>query len=130
MRRALICIFGVIVILLISAVIVTCLFPTTESLTTRDNNTAKERMRRCVFSIDSFKNINHRLPTVSEFDKIVNGNSGNLGNTDYIRDDKFLDFRIKLQVRNIDWSKNYVLGVWRGEWWEYYISSSQKYIID
>jgi len=87
-------------------------------------------MRRCVFSIDSFKNINHRLPTVSEFDKIVNGNSGNLGNTDYIRDDKFLDFRIKLQARNIDWSKNYVLGVWRGEWWEYYISSSQKYIIE
>jgi len=130
MRRALICIFGVIVILLISAVIVTCFFPTTESFTTRDNNTVKERMRRCVFLIDSFKNINHRLPTVSEFDKIVNGNSGNLGNTDYIRDDKFLDFRIKLQVRNIDWSKNYVLGVWRGEWWEYYISSSQKYIID
>lgn len=79
-------------------------------------------------TIDSFKVVNHRLPSVAEFHKIKHGNSPDLGNEDYIREEVFVDKDIKGAVKNMDWTNNYVLSVWRGEWAEYYISDGNKYI--
>jgi len=73
--------------------------------------------------IDTFKKSKGRLPTASEFTLI-----DHRANVDYIREERLVDNEIKSNVVGIDWSKNYVLWVWRGEWAEYYLSSSNKYI--
>ncbi|HEY4195789.1 MAG TPA: hypothetical protein VGM63_09660 [Mucilaginibacter sp.] len=81
-----------------------------------------------ISTIDSFKKINNRLPSVSEFGNIKHSKSDKLGNAEYIREDRYVSSDIKELVKNTDWSDNYVLAVWRGEWFEYYISKNHKYI--
>jgi hypothetical protein len=31
------------------------------------------------------------------------------------------------KFKNVDWTKNFAIGVWRGEWMEYYFSWSNSY---
>lgn len=78
--------------------------------------------------INNFKAINHRLPTVAEFSKLNGRDTNDLGNTDYIRNDRNLERKIKNRTKGMDWNKNYVLFVWRGEWAEYYISDGHQYV--
>ena len=35
---------------------------------------------------------------------------------------------IRDEVEDIDWSNEYVIAVWRGEWFEFYISEGERYI--
>jgi len=94
----------------------------------RDKDFITNEINPNIKTIDSFKFANHRLPTVAEFHKIKHGNSDNLGNANYVKQYKDVDDDVKSYVKNIDWSDNYVLGVWRGDWWEYYISYQHKYV--
>jgi len=89
----------------------------------KDNYFIKHEINPNIALIDSFKQIHSRLPTVNEFNAL-----NHRGNVDYIREEKFVDNDIIDEAKGINWSDNYVLWVWRGEWSEYYISSSHKYI--
>jgi len=91
----------------------------------KDKDFIKLSINPNIALIDSFKQIHHRLPTINEFNVI-----NHRGDVDYIREEKFVDNDIIDEVKGIDWSDNYVLSVWRGEWAEYYISSQHKYIIN
>jgi hypothetical protein len=94
----------------------------------KDKDFLKRRIDPGIATIDSFKTIHARLPSVKEFEKIKNGSASNLGSQNYIRNLSDVDAEIKSKVKDMDWSDNYVLAVWRGEWWEYYISRNHVYV--
>lgn len=94
----------------------------------RDKDFIKNSINPYIATIDSFKVINERLPTIEEFNKLKHGTSPNLGNAEYIRSEQFVDDEVKEYVKDIDWQHNYVLAVWRGEWLEYYVSTGKKYV--
>src|SRR5690606_5325060 len=92
--------------------------------------------------INNFKEIKNRLPTNREYytwqreyyndytsdltqkeDSLISG----LGRIQYIRKitDVVSDDKAKLSAA--DWSKDYAIAVWRGEWMEYYFSWSDTY---
>jgi hypothetical protein len=93
----------------------------------KDKAFIKEEFDPKIAVIEHFKADHHRLPEVSEYEQMVNGDSTTLGSS-YIRNIKQIDSEIKDQVKGVDWSNSYVLAIWRGEWLEYYISANQKYI--
>jgi hypothetical protein len=94
----------------------------------RDKDFIKNSINPYISTIDSFRVINQRLPTVQEFNEMKRGSSPNLGNAQYIRSEQFVDDEVKEYVKGIDWRHNYVLAVWRGEWLGYYISAGKKYV--
>ncbi|MEO3405375.1 hypothetical protein AAFN85_15805 [Mucilaginibacter sp. CAU 1740] len=96
--------------------------------TKKDRDFIKYQIDPNITTIDSFRSVNGRLPSVAEFERIKNNSTGNYGNQSYIREPKFVDAEIKDKVKDLDWNNNYVLAVWRGEWWEYYISRNHVYV--
>jgi hypothetical protein len=94
----------------------------------KDKDFIKQQINPNVVTVDSFKTINRRLPSVKEFEQIKQGNSGYLGNQIYIRDSNLVAKEIKEKVKGMNWANDYVIGVWRGEWMEYYISRNHEYI--
>jgi len=48
-------------------------------------------------------------------------------NAEYIRNDSIVVIDDRYKFKNVDWKKDYAIGVWRGEWAEYYFSWSDSY---
>jgi hypothetical protein len=104
----------------------------------KDKEFINKHIKPAVTLIDSFKKANSRLPTNAEFNELLYtslsiyeeynpyDSSEESLVTGYIRDQKNVPDEIKTQ--NVDWSNNYALAVWRGEWFEYYTSWDHKYI--
>ena len=73
--------------------------------------------------VEQFRRMHNRLPTNKEF----HSQSPQL-TVEYIRSQHDVPDEISTDTKGIDWSKNYVIAVWRGEWNEYYISHGEKFI--
>ena len=111
----------------------------------KDKRFIDEQIKPRVEFIDSFRKLNNRLPSQKEFkiwqyrflnhdyrkrplsDSLINEIESSLMDGDYIRNDSEMYDELKPYPKNIDWSKNYVLSVWRGEWNEYYTSWNNHY---
>ena len=74
--------------------------------------------------VENFKKTNGRLPTLIEFNSSLNIPSNEYET--YIRDPKFVPTEIAYEVQDLDWSNNYVIVIWRGEWFEFYISDRKR----
>lgn len=92
--------------------------------------------------IDSFKKSANILPSVKEYyswrkqlylikypnpDPKIDSNEPWLWDIQYIRDYLSLGNDLNPIPKNIDWGKNYALGVWNGDFWVYYTSWNNRY---
>ena len=91
----------------------------------KDRSFVDTKLKPVVHYVDSFRKANNRVPTEPEFDsakKIIPDIWGAdllPGKEDGLRDGAF--------PANIDWSKEYAIMVWRGDWAEYYYSWNKRY---
>ncbi|MBS7564152.1 hypothetical protein KHS38_07020 [Mucilaginibacter sp. Bleaf8] len=105
-----------------------CIWNDSSGQIARDKKFIENKINPHIALVNSFRVKYNRLPTVKEFN-YINGTSVNdLADTDYIRDDKSVPDEIRSRVKNWSWTNNYVIAVWRGEWWEYYLSKNNTYI--
>lgn len=89
----------------------------------KDQEFINTKLKPVVYSIEQFKIENKRIPTVEEFHEI-NRTPG----TEYFRSIENLPEDVQDEITSSDWEHHFVVAIWRGEWNEYYISFSDKYI--
>ncbi len=120
----------------------TAMFLETPRQIESDKQFVEKEIKPSVDFIKNFKTTNNRLPTNREYytwqreyhkdyssdltqqvDSLIPG----LGTKKYIRklNDVVSDDYGKF--KNADWTKDFAIGVWRGEWTEYYVSWSDSY---
>jgi len=107
-----------------------------------DKQFVEKEIKPSVDFIKNFKTTHNRLPTNREYytwrreyhkdyssdlTQQVDSLIPELGNKQYIRklNDVVIDDYGKF--KNTDWTKDFAIGVWRGEWTEYYFSWSDSY---
>jgi hypothetical protein len=96
-----------------------------------DKKFINRELRPSVDFVKKFKTINSRLPTTKEFDswereyyyKIKPGNFV----IQYLRGIESIDKDDLSKFKNADWTKDFAIAVWRGEWMQYYFSWSDNY---
>ncbi len=107
-----------------------------------DKEFVKNEIKPSVDFINNFKETKNRLPTNREYytwqrkyhndytsdltqkeDSLIPG----LGRIQYIRKITDIVSDDKEKLSGADWSKDYAIAVWRGEWMEYYFSWSDTY---
>lgn len=117
------------------------LFDTPEQMES-DKEFVKKEIKPSVDFIKDFKITHNRLPTNREYytwqrdyhndfssdltqkeDSLIPG----FGRINYIRKTTDLVSEDKEKLIDADWSKDYAIAVWRGEWMEYYFSWSDTY---
>ena len=122
---------------------------TTPKQIEKDKRFIEENIKPSVECIDSFRKLNKRLPSQREFkiyhyriyhhnfrkeisddslEKRIGSSIIDPPQPDYIRNDSDMPDELKPFPKSIDWSKNYALSIWRGEWNEYYTSWNNRYI--
>ncbi|MFA7380809.1 MAG: hypothetical protein WC150_10120 [Bacteroidia bacterium] len=108
----------------------------------RDKLFIEEEIKPSVDFIKNFKETNNRLPTKREYytwqrdyhkdyssdltqqvDSLIAGP----GTKQYIRKMNDVLSEDYSKFKNADWTKDFAIGVWRGEWTEYYFSWSDSY---
>ncbi|WP_018477464.1 hypothetical protein [Pontibacter roseus] len=108
----------------------------------KDKIFVEEELRPAVSFVKSFKKENNRLPSNREFytwerdyyndyssdlnqdaDSLVAG----LGRVQYIRNNSDIASDDLQKFKQADWDKDFAIGVWRGDWWEYYYSWTDSY---
>ena len=106
----------------------------------KDKSFIEKEIKPSVDFIKKFRKLNKRLPTNYEFykwerefnhdysvnffqdtDSLIQGRIG------YIRHRSDIESGEKEKFKNVDWSKDFALRVWRGEWNEYYFSWTDRY---
>lgn len=106
----------------------------------RDKSFIDTQVKPSIEFIENFRKQNFRLPTKTEYykwkivydkDYLINlkisKDSLVAENGEYIRSCRELPTEYTNECKNIDWSKNYMIAVWRGEWHEYYLSWRNAY---
>ena len=108
----------------------------------RDKTFIEEEIKPSVDFVKDFYSKNKRLPTNREFftwerdyykdytsdltlpvDSLIPG----LGRVQYIRQGSDVVTDDLDKFKNANWEKDFAIGVWRGDWWEYYFSWSDSY---
>jgi hypothetical protein len=120
----------------------TAMFLETPGQIERDKQFIEKEIKPSVDFINNFKVTNNRLPTNREYytwqreyhkdyssdltqqvDSLIPG----LGTKQYIRKLKDVVSDDYSKFKNADWTNDFAIGVWRGEWTEYYFSWSDSY---
>ena len=112
----------------------------------KDKRFIEDKIKPRVAFVDSFKKLNGRLPSQHEFkiwqhsflyhdcqtkpftDSLIREIDSCEMDGEYIRSENDIPDELKPLPKNIDWSKNYALYIWRGEWSEYYTSWNNHYL--
>lgn len=91
----------------------------------RDKAFIEQEIKPSVELVKSFRKQHHRLPTDKEFDSIATKHNGSVS---YIRQlSGIVTEEDEQKFKQINWDNNFAIGVWRGEWEEYYLSWSDSY---
>jgi hypothetical protein len=96
----------------------------------KDKAFVKEQIVPAVNFVEGFKTEYKRLPTQEEFikwEKEYNNENAESIYTEYIRSKSEITGNDIHKFKNTDFSKDYAIGVWRGEWMKYYFSWNKKY---
>lgn len=110
----------------------------------KDQSFILEKIKPSVDFIEGFKKKHERLPTKREFytwereyykdygtnlnepiDSLISGNISYIKSCSDLQNE--LSEEHKIECKSIDWSKDYMISVWRGEWNEYYLSWENLY---
>lgn len=108
----------------------------------RDKEFSETQIKPSVNFVKKFKVTNGRLPNNREYytwqrefhkdyssdltqkiDSLIPG----LGKISYIRNLQNVDVNDYKKFENANWNTDFAIGVWRGEWTEYYFSWSEDY---
>lgn len=108
----------------------------------KDKIFTEEKIGPAVNFVKSFQRANNRLPSNREFytwdrghyndytsalpqdsDSLVSS----LGSVQYIRKKSDIVTDDLQKFKGANWDNDYAIGVWRGEWWEYYYSWTDSY---
>jgi len=100
----------------------------------KEKSVIENELKPSVDFISNFKNTNKRLPTSDEFYTWENGyyndsstEASDVTKISYItsKEDVIIDDQRKFE--NADWTKDYAIGIWRGDWNDYYFSWTNSY---
>jgi hypothetical protein len=107
-----------------------------------DKKFIEEKIKPSVDFVKGFKTKNVRLPNYREYytwhrdyykdyssdlTQQVDSLIPELGMNQYIRKLSDVVINDHNKFKNVDWDKDFAIGVWRGEWAEYYFSWSDSY---
>ncbi len=102
------------------------IFLNTPTQINKDNKFKAEKIDPVVDAVRSFVQMNDRIPTNTEFNKININKDGEL-----IRNYDDLPDEFKTELKNDSWdSDTYAIAFWRGEWNEGYISKNDIYVLN
>jgi hypothetical protein len=108
----------------------------------RDNIFIHNQIKPAVDFVRGFQSDSNRLPTKRQFytwksnfykdypralNKTNDSTITYLPDVNYIRNNSDVIENDAHKFKNADWTKDYAIGVWRGEWMEYYFSWSNSY---
>ena len=108
----------------------------------KDKNFVQTKIKPAVDFTNQFKKDSSRLPTNREFytwereyykDYSSNLNQkadsliSDFAEVNYIRHNSNILTDDQYKFKNVDWTKDFAIGVWRGEWMEYYYSWNNRY---
>ena len=108
----------------------------------KDKEFVENEIKPCVDFVESFKTENSRLPNYREFftwerdyfkdytsdlkqeiDSLIPG----MGRIQYIRSENGIISNDVNKFKEANWKTDYAIGVWRGDWMEYYFSWNNTY---
>ncbi len=108
----------------------------------KDKEFVENEIKPCVDFVESFKTENSRLPNYREFftwerdyfndytsdlkqeiDSLIPG----MGRVQYIRSNYGIISNDINKFKEANWRTDYAIGVWRGDWMEYYFSWNKTY---
>ena len=92
----------------------------------RDREFIAKALTPKVEFVEAFRSNQDRLPTLEEFNSSLEIRPNEYET--YIREASQVPSEIRDDVKDLDWSSDYVIAVWRGEWFEFYISEGERYI--
>ncbi len=90
-----------------------------------DKDFINQKIKPSVDFVKKFKQENNCLPSSDEFNK--RESTGLYNYPQYIRADSDVVSNDLAKFKDADWKKDFAIGVWRGEWEEYYFSWTDKY---
>jgi hypothetical protein len=96
----------------------------------KDRAFVENEMMPLVEFIKSFKLKKSRLPTSEEFNKWTRDAMPEARGITYIRSLANVLGNDKNKFEGVDWTNNFAVGIWRGEWEEYYFSWNDKYDVN
>ena len=117
------------------------LFDTSKQID-KDKNFIQTKIKPSVDFVNNFKKSYNRLPTNREYytwerdyykdySSDLNQKNDSLisefGLVNYIRKNSDVIANDQFKFKNADWKKDFAIGVWRGEWMEYYYSWNDSY---
>lgn len=90
----------------------------------KDTDFINNEIKPAVNYVKIFKRNHQRLPTEQEFSDF--GKQHNIY-AEYIRLKNQIPIDDYSKVKDADWSKDFAIAAWRGEWMEYYFSWTNNY---
>jgi len=112
------------------------LFLETPNQIEKDNEFIKNKLKPCVEFVQNFEKENKRLPNYREFyvwdrnffkDYTGGGDSLISMYGKYIRSENNIISNDLGKFEKANWKTDYAIGIWRGEWMEYYFSWTDSY---
>jgi hypothetical protein len=102
------------------------LFRSAPDIIERNRIFVANKLKPLVNFVEEFRKSHGRLPSLEEFNSLLKipPNEYEI----YVREDGNVPIEIREMVKDLDWSNDYVIAIWRGEWFEFYISEGKRYI--
>jgi len=92
----------------------------------KDKKFKAQRIDPIVDATKDFIKSNNRIPTEVEFSRMTVNNDKEL-----ITEYEYLPDELKSKIRLTDWGNDtYAIAIWRGEWFEGYISNNDTYVLN